>query len=411
MKRRLGRVIALVGLVAGSLSLGATKAGALLPAAPAACSWTFGPLSTQGALGTQVLVVDLEPATATMSCIRSVAMTSRITDAAGAVPAGIRTDGGTATVTLLFSAGEFPPPAVNVAWHSYCTTIPQPVFLHLSGPGMASVYPLGQSTPCSRSPAPSSTVEAPRVVAPDPAIGLAPAGPASYRIAVVSGAVLRQPGAVIEAGNPAATPFVAIAANPAGGFWLASADGGVFSYGGAGFYGSAFGARLSAPVVGMAATPTGHGYWLIAADGGVFNYGDAGFFGSAAGVRLAAPVAGITGSPDGRGYWLAGADGGVFNYGDAHFYGSAGSARLTAPVVGIAGDPGTGGYWLGAVDGGVFNFNAPFLGSAGGTRLDAPVTGIAAAGATGYWLIGGDGGVFTYGTAGYHGTAASVVFP
>jgi len=33
----------------------------------------------------------------------------------------------------------------------------------------------------------------------------------------------------------------------------------------------------------MAATPDGMGYWLAAADGGVFSYGDAAFFGSATG--------------------------------------------------------------------------------------------------------------------------------
>ena len=30
----------------------------------------------------------------------------------------------------------------------------------------------------------------------------------------------------------------------------------------------------------MAATPDGGGYWLVAADGGIFTYGDAGFYGS-----------------------------------------------------------------------------------------------------------------------------------
>lgn len=399
-------------MLAGPMWWSAGPAGALLPANPAPCAWTFGALSTQGAAGTQVLVVQLNPARPSMSCIQAVSMTSRITDAAGSVPAGIAPDGGTSTVTLLFSAGQLPSPQVLVEWHSYCTTVPQPVFLHLSGAGMAPVYPLGQSNPCSRAPAPNSAVEPPRVVAPDPAIGLAPAGTGSYRIALVSGSVLQQPGAVIEAGDGAATPFVGIAADPAGGFWLATSDGGVYSYNGAGFFGSAYGARLAAPVVGIAATPTGHGYWLTAADGGVFGFGDARFFGSAAGARLAAPVVAIASSADGRGYWLAGADGGVFNYGDARFYGSAGSAPLTASVVGITGDPATGGYWLGAGDGGVFSFHAPFFGSAGGARLDAPVTGIAATGTgNGYWLVGGDGGVFNYGGAGFHGTAASIVYP
>ena len=59
-----------------------------------------------------------------------------------------------------------------------------------------------------------------------------------------------------------------------------AADGGIFSFGGAQFYGSTGSMKLNEPVVGMASTPDGRGYWLVAADGGVFNYGDAGFYGS-----------------------------------------------------------------------------------------------------------------------------------
>lgn len=33
--------------------------------------------------------------------------------------------------------------------------------------------------------------------------------------------------------------------------------------------------NLDAPIVGIAATPTGKGYWLVGADGGVFAHGDA----------------------------------------------------------------------------------------------------------------------------------------
>ena len=39
-------------------------------------------------------------------------------------------------------------------------------------------------------------------------------------------------------------------------------------------------APLNAPIVGIAATPDGGGYWLVAADGGVFSFGDAHFYGS-----------------------------------------------------------------------------------------------------------------------------------
>ena len=45
---------------------------------------------------------------------------------------------------------------------------------------------------------------------------------------------------------------------------------------------------------GNGAYPVGKGYWLMASDGGVFTFGDAGFFGSMGGIRLNAPVVGST---------------------------------------------------------------------------------------------------------------------
>ena len=185
-------------------------------------------------------------------------------------------------------------------------------------------------------------------------------------------------------------------------------DGGVFTYGDAGFYGSAGGLHLNAPVVGMAATPDGRGYWIVGSDGGVFTYGDAGFLGSAGGLHLNAPVVGMAATPDGGGYWIVGSDGGVFTYGDAGFYGSAGGLHLNAPVVGMAATPDGRGYWMVASDGGVFTYgDAGFHGSAGGLHLTAPVVGMAATpGGGGYWMVASDGGVFTYGDAGFHGSAA-----
>lgn len=50
--------------------------------------------------------------------------------------------------------------------------------------------------------------------------------------------------------------------------------------------------NVNAPIVGMAATATGKGYWLVAADGGVFTFGDAEYFGNVEYVK-----------PDGRD-WL-----------------------------------------------------------------------------------------------------------
>ena len=83
-----------------------------------------------------------------------------------------------------------------------------------------------------------------------------------------------------------------------------AADGGVFSFGDAGYFGSQGGSALNSPIVGIAPTPTGNGYWLVAADGGVFAFGDASFLGSEGGSRLNSPVVGIAPTPTGNGYWL-----------------------------------------------------------------------------------------------------------
>jgi hypothetical protein len=73
------------------------------------------------------------------------------------------------------------------------------------------------------------------------------------------------------------------AAPQGGGYWLVASDGGIFSFGTAGFHGSTGSLTLVQPMVGMARTPDGGGYWMVAADGGMFALGDAGFFGSAVG--------------------------------------------------------------------------------------------------------------------------------
>ena len=67
------------------------------------------------------------------------------------------------------------------------------------------------------------------------------------------------------------------AANGSGYRFVAS-DGGIFCYN-VPFEGSMGGQPLNQPVVGMATSGT-DGYWLIAGDGGLFTFGTAGFFGS-----------------------------------------------------------------------------------------------------------------------------------
>ena len=71
------------------------------------------------------------------------------------------------------------------------------------------------------------------------------------------------------------------------------------------------------PIVGMAATADGRGYWLVAADGGIFAFGDAAFYGSIGRIALN-PTGSRDGiHDDGKGYWLVASDGGIFAFGDA----------------------------------------------------------------------------------------------
>jgi hypothetical protein len=210
-------------------------------------------------------------------------------------------------------------------------------------------------------------------------------------------------GEVVRISDPA--PAGQLGAN-LGGYRLAAADGGVFTYGAFGFYGSMGGRHLNQAVVGVASNPIGPGYWLVASDGGIFNFGTSDFYGSTGGMRLNQPVVGMAPTPDGRGYWLVAADGGVFSYGDATFHGSTGSIHLNKPIVGIAATPSGGGYDLFASDGGVFSFgDATFHGSHGGSPLNAAIVGGATTpSGSGYNLFAADGGVFAYGDAGFFGS-------
>ncbi len=165
---------------------------------------------------------------------------------------------------------------------------------------------------------------------------------------------------------------------PPSGYWLAAADGGIFSYGAAGFHGSLGGRELAGPIVGIAALADDEGYRLVARDGGVFCFGGASYQGSMGGRHLNDPIVGMAATPDGGGYWLVASDGGIFSFGDALFHGSMGGRHLNDPMVGMAATADGGGYWLVASDGGIFAFSAKFSGSAGALRLVAKVVGAAA---------------------------------
>jgi hypothetical protein len=207
-------------------------------------------------------------------------------------------------------------------------------------------------------------------------------------------------------------PIVAMAPTASkGGYWLVASDGGIFSYGDAAFHGSMGGQRLNKPIVAMASTPDGGGYWLVASDGGIFSFGDASYFGSMGGRPLNKPIVGMAATHDGQGYWLVASDGGIFSFGDAAFHGSMGGQPLNKPIVAMASTPDGLGYWLVASDAGIFNFgDAGFFGSAGGLPLHRPAVGMAPTpDGHGYWIAASDGGVFNYGDASFSGSEGSIV--
>ncbi|MGH9105683.1 MAG: C40 family peptidase [Acidimicrobiales bacterium] len=186
------------------------------------------------------------------------------------------------------------------------------------------------------------------------------------------------------------------------GYWVVDRGGGVAAGGGAPELGSLRAPeRLAEPIVAMAATPDGGGYWLVSADGSVYTFGDAKFYGSAGRGRLhrvVGRVVGITPTRDGRGYWLASAEGGVYSFGDAKFYGAAHLDREDQ-VVAIAATHGGHGYWLASSNGSVFPFgDAAYHGSAAGEgRRIVGFARVPRGG--GYWMATPDGAVLAYGDA------------
>jgi hypothetical protein len=203
------------------------------------------------------------------------------------------------------------------------------------------------------------------------------------------------------------------------GYWLLGADGGVFSFGDAQFYGSlpqigyapAGSGRpheLNAPLVGISSTLDGKGYWLVASDGGVFTFGDAQFHGSTGAIHLNKPIVAMAVTPDGKGYWLVASDGGVFAFGDARYVGSPSSGPTPEAVVGLAPTFNGGGYWIATAAGRVYSYGDANPVS-GDSSVTAPVVSIVGtADGNGYWMATSRGGIYAYGDAMYAGSTSGM---
>ena len=205
-------------------------------------------------------------------------------------------------------------------------------------------------------------------------------------------------------------------ANDAG-YWLVASDGGIFSYGNAGFYGSIPGLgiapagsglphSLSAPIVGMVPSADGGGYFMVGADGGVFTFGDAKFEGSCPALGGCAGGAAVAVMPDatGNGYWVVTAGGDVYPFGDAASYGGPGA--LGEPVAAAVRSADGGGYYILYPNGVVYGYgDAVNYGSANGKvgGFNPAATIFTTSDGEGYWIVSDNGSVITVGDAPYDG--------
>jgi len=218
-------------------------------------------------------------------------------------------------------------------------------------------------------------------------------------------------GSLPERGVTPNAPVVDVVATATGkGYWEVAADGGVFAFGNAWWWGSMAGHDLNSPIIAMAATPTDGGYWLLSADGGVFAFGNAWWYGSLVSRSIGTKAVGIAATPTGGGYWIASSNGAVYAFGNASWFGSMIGRKMNAPIVGIASTQTGAGYWLVGSDGGVFAFgSAWWWGSMGGQPLNAPVIGITPTPTGGgYFELASDGGVFAFGNAWWWGSPTGI---
>jgi hypothetical protein len=210
------------------------------------------------------------------------------------------------------------------------------------------------------------------------------------------------------------------------GYRLVATDGGVFSFGDAGYDGSCqqkakpCGAPRKVHVAALSSLPTGNGYWLAATDGSVYSFGRARNLGSCPQDKKVCgksrpTIVDIDATANGKGYWLTASNGAVFAFGDARNYGSCATSVKTCgkvhpAVVGMAVTPDAKGYWLVEKTGAVLHFGdarkltACTTSAKACQKLLGKISGVASAAAgQGYWLVASGGRVFAFGAAKFLG--------
>ncbi|MCP5026759.1 MAG: hypothetical protein GY929_10800 [Actinomycetia bacterium] len=224
----------------------------------------------------------------------------------------------------------------------------------------------------------------------------------------------------------AATPSPTPAA--ADGYWLAGLDGSMWAFGSADDLGHAcrsgygtgritdFEALLVDP--GVRDEPT----WVALHADGEINVGSGRLIppeapqpwevGAAAAVALM-PLTSVDNHPS-FDFWVVYDNGAVIpvTYSSMPWFGDLRTTTLNQPIIDAVATPDGQGYWLVGLDGGVFSFgSARFHGSMGGIPLNEPVVAMVPdPDGTGYWLVAADGGVFAF-SAPFVGSIPGVLPP
>ena len=271
MRRLIGRVAAAVAMAAGTLTfLTATLSlGGVAPAgASTGCGVTLGTPQVLGALGSFIFDVPTIPAVAGQVCNATISVTGTIATSGGTRPTNVNGNGQAVALTVSFLPGE-PPPDLFWQWSPHCADpVSNAYRFTASSPsaGTASSMPLEGSACSSFGNVAASNLLSPVVVVADPAtyVGMASTqGNLGYWLAQRGGGIGTE-GNATNLGMPfGQVAVVGMAAASSGGYWVATADGGVWAYD-APFFGSMGATPLNAPVVGIASTPDHGGYWLVA---------------------------------------------------------------------------------------------------------------------------------------------------
>lgn len=194
------------------------------------------------------------------------------------------------------------------------------------------------------------------------------------------------------------------ATTTAAGYYLLSADGGIFAFGAAPFFGTANEAPCKGSWVALQRWPDGAGLVALASDGSIASIGGSGAEEDMVAPLSSAPAIDIAVLPRERGLWVLDAAGGVFTMGDAGFFGSVpglGSSARTAPVVAMSATPTGMGYWILDRDGGIYCFgDAEDCGSVPRLSLDVPpapaVDLVTSPTGAGYAVLESDGSIRTF---------------